>query len=70
MAKSGYTIASARVFLSSVNIRLKWSGEWQEFIVTDMRLDNNRRKQEAGSYHTDDIDDAVLTGLAMARAWR
>lgn len=51
------TLATAKKFLSTLNIKITKSDD--EYRV------NFKNGNEATAYYTDDLDDAVNTGIAM-----
>lgn len=54
------SLAAARNVLGPLGLEIKLSSEWGEFRV------NFKGGREATAYYTDDLDDAVATGRAMA----
>lgn len=54
------TLGKARVILQACNVTIK-KNEFREFVVT------HRSGNTAATYYTDDINDAVKTGLIMGK---
>lgn len=50
--------------IKAMGLTAKYSSEWQEFII-NYRQDDSRRSEDS-SYHTDDADDAIGTAKIMA----
>lgn len=59
-----YTLRTVREALAECGIRIVKRED--EFRVSDYKAPN-ARKEEAGAYYTDDLEDALLTGRVMAR---
>lgn len=55
----------ARLRLSTVGMSISRVGSTTEFRVAFQ--DKSARENEKSAYYTDDLEDAVLTGLAMRR---
>lgn len=63
-------LKAARAKLAAVGLRITWKGwPWNEYRVWNPSIPRDR--QEATEAFASDLDEAVNTGLAMARegAW-
>lgn len=67
--KAGYTLAEARKLLQGLGLVLTRNQEWETYRV------NYRGGREGTAYYCDQLDDAVGTGISMAKnfvkcAWK
>ena len=56
-------LRNVREQLMTVGMRVKWDPNYGEYTVFSSRVD----QYHPSAYHTDDLEDAYLTGIRMSR---